>query len=161
MITNKQIDEILAVRKKATPGPWTIKREDIGDEFFCYVPIEIIGSDGFPVVSTEGGLAPCNCSFTDELLEANAELIIATRTLLPALAADYKALLAVVEQRWISVEERLPEELQVVLVSGTGDNPLRKGYECGWLINGDWTCWFTKDITHWMPLPAPPEGGEK
>lgn len=91
-------------------------------------------------------------------LELAKEYIDACMTLLPQLAADYRK--AMEERRWISVSERLPEEVQVVLVSGTSENDLRrKGYECGWLINGDWTCWFTKNITHWMPLPAPPEGG--
>lgn len=76
MIKNNRIKETLSLYEKATPGPWEIKREDIGDEYFCNVPVEIIGSDTFPVVSMEGGLAP-NCSFTAETLEANAHLIAA------------------------------------------------------------------------------------
>lgn len=77
--------------EKATPGPWEIKREDIGDEHFCYVPIEIIGSDTFPIVSMEGGLAPNCCAFTAETLEANAHLIAAAPDMYEALLAIQEA----------------------------------------------------------------------
>lgn len=59
---------------------------------------------------------------------------------------------------WISVEDRLPEEGQSVLVH----------YVDGWmpvahLLNGKWyqsggeTSWLS--VTHWMPLPEPPKEG--
>lgn len=59
-----------------TPAPWSVKREDIGDDCFCVVPIEIIGSDGFKVVSSEGGLAP-DRPWKAETIEANASLLVA------------------------------------------------------------------------------------
>ena len=58
---------------------------------------------------------------------------------------------------WVSVEERLPEFLKDVLVRYSNDK-----------IDIDWQghsrTFQYEDIygrvTHWMPLPAPPEGSE-
>ena len=62
---------------------------------------------------------------------------------------------------WISVKDRLPEDGQKVLVCGT-----RKGMQVG-VFRGlmhpfDAMGWWWKkdtrlDVTHWMPLPEPPE----
>lgn len=56
--------------------------------------------------------------------------------------------------RWISVEERLPEDNKTVFVV------CKDGFTTMMLFrDGDW-CWYgnTDDsITHWMPLPQPPK----
>lgn len=80
--------EVLEISAKATPGPWIIKREDLGDESTCVAPIEIIGANNFYVVSNEGGLASMVHEWSVEELEANANLITLARTALPELAQE-------------------------------------------------------------------------
>ena len=56
---------------------------------------------------------------------------------------------------WVSVEERLPEEKQRVIVRCE-----RVGTSVGWIL---WGGWMTDigphagEVTHWMPLPQPPK----
>lgn len=61
---------------------------------------------------------------------------------------------------WISVEDRLPEYNEDVLVyfSGGGIAPPRvdktcRLYNMGFLLEGVYG-----KVTHWMPLPDPPKG---
>ena len=70
------------------------------------------------------------------------------------------------EQRWIPVEERLPNLDELVLVIAFGkpqenitlDNAveLAELYSDGWCL-GMWPEWTKAAVTHWMPLPEPPE----
>ena len=65
--------------------------------------------------------------------------------------------------KWISVEDRLPEEIGPCLISYsvTGADNFPMG-TIGWSFfnsakkfavqNG-----YAKDVTHWMPLPEPPK----
>lgn len=58
------------------------------------------------------------------------------------------------EMKWISVEDRLPERFNRVLVYRKGGK-----VEQGFRDVGDWWKIYgtrTKHITHWMPLPEPP-----
>lgn len=86
---------------------------------------------------------------------------------IPAMTADALAYIQELEAKvpkWISVEERLPEDGQKVLVCGT-----RKGMQVGTfrgLVHPfDARGWWWKkgtrlDVTHWMPLPESlKEGG--
>ena len=55
---------------------------------------------------------------------------------------------------WVSVDERLPEEKQRVIVRCE-----RVGTSAGWILWGRWMTDVGPDageVTHWMPLPAPP-----
>lgn len=63
---------------------------------------------------------------------------------------------------WISVEDRLPDELESVLVS-------RNGNVCNMFLHGGiWkpdgygirVTHAFDDVTHWMPLPEPPSDTE-
>ena len=65
--------------------------------------------------------------------------------------------------RWISVKDKMPMLVETVLFTG-------KRYDGGWLgtkrVYFDGTEWYADDagtiyatttVTHWMPLPKPPE----
>jgi len=65
------------------------------------------------------------------------------------------AIAALSRDRWISVEDRLPEEGEWVLIFGPGYHvPLE-----GFLISGAWIDdqFERRTVTHWMPLPEPPK----
>lgn len=55
---------------------------------------------------------------------------------------------------WVSVEERLPDKPCRVLVRVTGLDIL--DIDTDRLVNGKWIRW-PGSVTHWMPLPAPPD----
>ena len=67
---------------------------------------------------------------------------------------------------WISVKDRLPETDEMVLVIASGkpkkNITLDRAYELaeydpeGWILDM-WPEWMGAVITHWMPLPEPPE----
>ena len=63
--------------------------------------------------------------------------------------------------KWISVEERLPEDQRSVLtVNGHGEIRImglwsKRGDEWTWVHND--RMMHYNDITHWMPLPEPPK----
>lgn len=110
----------------------------------------------------------------------------ADNTPMPRAREEYKTVLKVLERtRWIPVTERLPEELEAVNIVWKNNNP-EPYYEnikgktfvaTGYYYNGNWY-WFSAvcedylkeygkcpmdlvdegiNITHWMPLPEPPE----
>lgn len=61
---------------------------------------------------------------------------------------------------WISVKERLPEKGQVVLAFGT--RSATTGQFHGVTTKPNYWRWkgnTIKHVSHWMPLPEPPEEG--
>lgn len=59
------------------------------------------------------------------------------------------------ERSWISVKERLPNEKQRVIVRCN-----TVGTTVGWRLWGEWVTDLGdggSEVTHWMPLPEPPE----
>ena len=72
---------------------------------------------------------------------------------------------------WISVKDRLPEDMGEVLVIVSGkphENVTLDGaYELaeydpveGWILEM-WPEWSSGVVAHWMPLPEPPEEEKK
>ena len=55
--------------------------------------------------------------------------------------------------RWISVEERLPENFATVIIFREDC----RNACIGWLIGGSWSVPKGVRVTHWMPLPEPPK----
>lgn len=58
---------------------------------------------------------------------------------------------------WIPVTERLPEEDGCYLVAVKNDHQ-RRYSKTAWFSHGSW--FARQDVTHWMPLPQPPEEEE-
>ena len=59
-------------------------------------------------------------------------------------------------QEWISVDDRLPEKDEIVIIC-TDENFIYAGELIGdtWFLDNDsWTA----TVTHWMPPPQPPKG---
>ena len=70
--------------------------------------------------------------------------------------ADYLLDNGVTVQEWISVDDRLPDDDEVVIIC-TDKNFVYAGELIGdtWFLDNDsWTA----TVTHWMPLPEPPKG---
>ena len=69
---------------------------------------------------------------------------------------------------WVSVEERLPEEKEMCLLYTPRDGIMCVGFYAGndnWEHKHKWKLvtamrssqTLTKKVTHWMPIPAPPD----
>ncbi len=61
--------------------------------------------------------------------------------------------------KWISVKDKLPNELSIILVYG---KVYDDDFEIGWAFYNtkDQYCgtnYYYKDVTHWMDLPKPPK----
>jgi hypothetical protein len=54
---------------------------------------------------------------------------------------------------WISVDDRLPDDDGVVVVSV---NKVARFVDVDCFEDGNWQSYMYGDITHWMPLPPPP-----
>ena len=69
---------------------------------------------------------------------------------------DFMIANGVTVQEWISVDDRLPKDDEIVIIC-TDKNFIYAGELVGdtWFLDNDsWTA----TITHWMPLPQPPKG---
>lgn len=60
---------------------------------------------------------------------------------------------------WVSVEERLPAPKQNVLAYSPKSGIAEADYADGVLMQYRWSA-VMDGVTHWMPLPAPPERQE-
>ena len=96
---------------------------------------------------------------TMECTTDNAEKDWNTRPIEDKLRAEIERLKS--ERRWIPVSERLPHRLGIYLVyfpSERGGGILSSLF----FDNADGAEWVScpanRNVTHWMPLPTPPEG---
>lgn len=65
----------------------------------------------------------------------------------------------VLRNQWISVKDRLPateDEVLVLTISKNGNINVDKGY----FANGRFVHRGSAKVTHWMPLPEPPDGNK-
>ena len=77
---------------------------------------------------------------------------------------DRQTHIASLESPWVSVEDRVPSDTRNVIVYFPDDDLVTVGYYCQRKAEFGYTeCWrltqtsFFWAVTHWMPLPEPPE----
>lgn len=74
------------------------------------------------------------------------------------------------QNEWISADEKLPENGQIVLSHQkdgfiycaeyfAGNALMSPGWFPRWFMDND--CWDAKEVTHWMPLPKAPKEEKK
>ena len=104
--------------------------------------IEIIGKTDIQMIKPDGPHIPMNERFSALFIGEIADHLIAN---------------GVTVQKWIPVTERLPEQDGDYLVyCGEYDGICVVYYEV-LKTKSKWHCKW-KEVTHWMPLPMPPEG---
>lgn len=97
----------------------------------------------------------------DKLIEV-LESVECYQRLYPDVYVDHLIANGVTVQRWIPVTERLPEIHEEVLVYRSGDGICLDSLEKNGLWELDlFTVSDLTQVTHWMPLPQPPEDGAK
>ena len=71
--------------------------------------------------------------------------------------ADHLISNGVTVQEWISVDDELPEDQEEVLVCTRSKNGIRN-IDKGYMAIDRFIHRGRAEVTHWMPLPQPPEG---
>lgn len=143
--------------------PWGIREEFEGGVWescdcdrMAVEAADLLENDGSQVLALQRELAlrqaqlDCAAASSAVLKKQNEQMRDAAAQV-TRLAAE-----AAVERDWISVEERLPEP-GVDVLAAYRDRHINMG-----TAGDDWLEEDIEDgnITHWMPLPEPPEEGE-
>lgn len=82
-----------------------------------------------------------------------------------AAAPDHSEQVRPMVSPWVPVSERLPETEQYPVLVAHQSGAVRLVFGISPFIDGDWMGYyepslqgrFLRGITHWMPLPAPPD----
>ena len=104
---------------------------------------------------TDNGVAHELREYAKKLVVTDDDTAMAAE--LMRFAANYIDRLASLRARWIPVSERLPEDGQAVIVFWSKYKQVGEavfGKEEGFFSTDRGGCY---DISHWMPLPQPPE----
>ena len=154
--TDEFIRQQREIAAKATPRPWVA-------EWNCEPRVK-----GGTVKFYEGWAeTPTLTGDTLSEVESQAN---SDRLYMESAANNYPGALAEIErlreaQRWIPVSERLPEIGEFVLVR-TVSGKMRVWhrvddiFEPGWM-DGLGVAYSLRRVTHWMPLPEPPQEDDK
>lgn len=88
---------------------------------------------------------------TDKMVENIAENVLAKEIE----GKTIKQLIEIISKRmWISVKDELPKKKGDYLIYNTDGLVWIYWYNDGWY---DSDCCISDNVTHWMPLPEPPE----
>jgi len=87
------VEKAREICEKATPGPWKIITEDVGDEYIIISPTTIRAGE-YTVISSEGGLTHFDGEWKLDRIEADSNFIAASRELLPAAIGEIERLRA-------------------------------------------------------------------
>jgi len=101
------------------------------------------------------------CPLENEDFTCGSNLLSETAGAVEAMAAELEKLRRP-GPGWIPVTERLPEKYTAVLAAGNGE--VACGLFVGFAEPAHVASWdldnvAAEPVTHWMPLPEPPEGG--
>ncbi|HYQ47118.1 MAG TPA: DUF551 domain-containing protein [Polyangiaceae bacterium] len=141
--TQVELDELEATVKAGTPGPWHREMIELGPGG----PMTLgVGAQTAPICIVNGIVE-------SPLGNRNVAAIVAMRNSIEALIAEVRA------HRWIPCSERMPEPLVRVLVAVDSETHIGCWESSAWWspTAGDYDGRVpVGEVTHWMPLPAPP-----
>ena len=92
----------------------------------------------------------------EKLVELLLDIIIQPGQITLGDIADYLISNGVTVQEWISVEDRLPEDQEEVLVCTRSKNGIRN-IDKGYMAIDRFIHRGCAEVTHWMPLPHLPK----
>lgn len=169
MLTLPTQEELDKLREAAEGVPdhirlkgWFAGKEQFGQQFVYADDFRGMGRQHIASLPASKGYFG---TMADFIAAANPAHVLA---LLDLIAAQQKQ---IAEQGWISVDERLPPNYEEVMIwsnptdyimtaeiygTSASGNPVWKygEYQSGW---GHETIEMTSPVTHWQPLPPPPE----